>query len=202
MAEGLSRSLVHQHGTHCPTTLKTAAWLLSCLNDHYRHFVFKVLAHRIRSRCLHVSAQYQFTFTFSFTLHYANNGCVLQRLIRLVFVLIGLFKSIKRWEQFLNYNLYKKKSITCDYIPIFDQSLWPVVTIYSIKLLKLYGMCMYGMECIYGMYVWHGMYGCNELMKWMNGMNVWNGMYVWNVCMEWNCMECDSIQDRVVCSLV
>ena len=23
-----------QHGTHCPTTLKTAAWLLSCLNDY------------------------------------------------------------------------------------------------------------------------------------------------------------------------
>ena len=26
MGEELSRSLVHQHGTHCPTTLKTAAY--------------------------------------------------------------------------------------------------------------------------------------------------------------------------------
>ena len=34
MGEELSRSLVHQHGTHCPTTLKTAALLLSCLSDH------------------------------------------------------------------------------------------------------------------------------------------------------------------------
>ena len=34
LGEELSRSLVLQHGTHCPTTLKTAALLMSCLNDH------------------------------------------------------------------------------------------------------------------------------------------------------------------------
>ena len=34
MKEELSRSLVHQRETHCPTTLKTTAWLLSCLSDH------------------------------------------------------------------------------------------------------------------------------------------------------------------------
>ena len=28
-----SRSLVHQHGTHFPTTLETSDLLLSCLND-------------------------------------------------------------------------------------------------------------------------------------------------------------------------
>ena len=33
-AEELSRSLAHQHGTHYPTTLKTAALLLLCLDDH------------------------------------------------------------------------------------------------------------------------------------------------------------------------
>ena len=33
MGEGLSHILVHQHVTHCPTTLKTAARPLSCLND-------------------------------------------------------------------------------------------------------------------------------------------------------------------------
>ena len=59
-----------------------------------RTFCFQVLAHRVHSRCLRVSALYKFTFTF--TLHYDKNGCVLQRLIRLVFVLIGLFKSIKQ----------------------------------------------------------------------------------------------------------
>ena len=31
--EELFRSLVHQHGTHYPTTLKTSDLLLSCLND-------------------------------------------------------------------------------------------------------------------------------------------------------------------------
>ena len=31
--EGLSHTLVNQHGTRCPTTLKTAASLLSCIND-------------------------------------------------------------------------------------------------------------------------------------------------------------------------
>ena len=32
--EELYRSLVHQHGTHYPTTLKTSDLLLSCLNGH------------------------------------------------------------------------------------------------------------------------------------------------------------------------
>ena len=32
MGEELSRSLVQQHETHCPTTSNTAAWLLSCFN--------------------------------------------------------------------------------------------------------------------------------------------------------------------------
>ena len=63
----------------------------------------------MHSRCLHVSALSQFTFTFAFTLNNGKNGCVLQRLIRLVFVLIGLFKTIKQCEQFPNNTLYKKE---------------------------------------------------------------------------------------------
>ena len=81
-------------------TLVMFKWLL-------KTFYFKVLAHWVHSRSLHVSALYKFTFT----LHYGKNGCKFHRLIRLVFVSIGLFKSIKQWEQFPNYTLYKKKSI-------------------------------------------------------------------------------------------
>ena len=140
MGEEHSRSLVHQHGAHCPAILKTATWFLSCLNDHKDIFIFKVLAHRVRSRCLHVSAPYK--FTFKFTLHYGKNGCVLQRLIRLVFVLIGLFRSIKQWDQFHNYTLYKKKVNHLRLHTNFPPKTLTCCTIYPIKFLKLYGMCL------------------------------------------------------------
>ena len=75
-------------------------------------------------------------------LNYCKNGCVRQRLIRLVFVLIGFFESIKQWEQCLKILYIRKKSITCDYIANSDQPHWLVLTIYSIKLLKLNGKCL------------------------------------------------------------
>ena len=59
-----------------------------------------------------------------------------------MFVLIGLFKNIKQWEQFLKILYIRKKSITCDYIPNSVQPHWLVLTIYSIKLLKLNGKCL------------------------------------------------------------
>ena len=51
--KGLSHMLVHQHGTHCPTTLKIAACLLSCLNKHERH-LFSEYKHTkcIRDVCM------------------------------------------------------------------------------------------------------------------------------------------------------
>ena len=72
-------------------------------------------------------------------MNYGKNGCVLQRLIRLVFVLIGFFESIKQWEQFLKILYIRKKSITCDYIANPVQPHCLVLMIYSIKLLKLDG---------------------------------------------------------------
>ena len=69
-----------------------------------------------------------------------KNGCILQRLIRQVFVLIGLFKIIKQCEQFLKILYIRKTSITCDYIPNSVQPHSVVLTIYSIQLLKLNGM--------------------------------------------------------------
>ena len=72
-------------------------------------------------------------------MNYGKNGCVLQRLIPLVFVLIGFFKSIKQWEQIFKNALYKKKVDRLDYIANSVQPHWLVLTIYSIKLVKLNG---------------------------------------------------------------
>ena len=79
-----------------PNYLKDSSLTLDMFKRSLEIFCIQVLAHRVHWRCLLVSALYKFTFTFAFTLHYGQNGCVLQRLIRLVLVLIGLFKSIKQ----------------------------------------------------------------------------------------------------------
>ena len=63
-------------------------------------------------------------------------------IIRLVYVLIGLFKSIKQSEQFKKILYILKKSITYDYIPKSVQAHWLDLTIYWIKLLKLNEMCL------------------------------------------------------------
>ena len=120
--EELSRSLVHQHGTHCPTTLKTAALLLSCLNDH---FCFSKYYHIECINDVWMLMRYK-KFTFIFRLHYGKTIAYFKRLIRLVFVMKGLFKSIN-WNNFLNIFYIRKKLITWDYIHISLQTHWPVV---------------------------------------------------------------------------
>ena len=65
--------------------------------------------------CSHLIALYKFTFTLAFTVHYDKNGCVLQRLRRILFKIF--------------FKYFPPSTLTC-------------CTIYSIKLIKVYGMCL------------------------------------------------------------